>query len=98
MPKYLVTWEVDASRVPTDPKERGAMWSIMTDQVKQDLAENREEDWGCFVGEVSGYSISERSEIDIGKDLQRFYPFFTFKVRQVMSVDDVAEIAKSLME
>ncbi len=98
MPKYLVTWEVDANRVPTDPKDRGAMWSMMMDQIKQDLAENREEDWGCFVGEASGYSISERSEIDIAKDLQRFYPFVTFKVRQVMSVDEMAEVIQSLTE
>jgi hypothetical protein len=98
MPKYFMTWEVDPTRVPTDAKERGAMWSMMTEQVKQDLAENKEEDWGCFVGETSGYSISERSEIDLAKDLQRFYPFVTFKVHQVMSVDEVAELAKSLME
>jgi hypothetical protein len=74
------------------------MWSMMADQVKQDLKEHKEEDWGCFVGETSGYSISERSEIDIAKDLQRFYPFVSFKVRQVVSVDVVAEIAKSLTE
>ena len=98
MPKYLVTWEVDPTRVPTDAKERGAMWSMMTDMVKQDMKEGREEDWGCFVGETSGYSVSERSEIDLAKDLQRFYPFVTFKVHQVMSVDEVAELAKSMME
>ena len=98
MPKYLITWEVDPTRVPADSKERGAMWSMMTDQVKQDLIEGRDEDWGCFVGEPSGYSIVEGTEIDIAKDLQRFYPYITFKVRQVMSVDDVAELAKSMME
>ena len=98
MPKYFMTWEVDPTRVPTDAKERGAMWSMMAAQVKQDLAENKEEDWGCFVGETSGYSISVRSEIDLAKDLQRFYPFVTFKVHQVMSVDEMAEVAKSMTE
>ena len=98
MPKYLVTWEVDPARVSTDPKERGAMWRMMVDMVKQDLQENREEDWGCFVGETSGYSISERSEIDIAKDLQRFYPFVSFKVRQVMTVDEMAEVIQSMTE
>ena len=96
MPKYFMTWEVDPTRVPTDAKERGAMWSMMVEMVKQDLNEGKEEDWGCFVGETSGYSVSERSEIDLAKDLQRFYPFVTFKVHQVMSVDEMAEVTKSL--
>jgi len=87
-----------SARMPTDTKERGAMWSMMVEQVKQDMKEGREEDWGCFVGETSGYSVSERSELDLAKDLQRFYPFVTFKVHQVMSVDEVAELAKSMME
>jgi hypothetical protein len=98
MPKYLVLWEVDSSRAPTDAKERGAMWSMMVDQVKQDLKTGRELDWGCFVGEPKGYSVDERSEIDIAKDLQRFYPFLRFEVHQVMSIDEIAEVAKSLTE
>ena len=98
MPKYFMTWEVDPTRVPTDAKERGAMWSMMLETVKQDIKEGREEDWGCFAGEASGYAISERSEIDLAKDLQRFYPFVTFKVHQVMSVDEMAEVAKSMTE
>ncbi len=98
MPKYFMTWEVDPTRVPIDLKERGALWSMMLETVKQDIKEGREEDWGCFAGEASGYATSERSEIDLAKDLQRFYPFVTFKVHQVMSVDEVAELAKSMME
>ena len=98
MPKYLVTWEVDPTRAPIDPKERGAMWGMMVDMIKQDLKEGREEDWGCFVGKTGGYSISERSEIDIAKDLQRFYPYVTFEVRQVMTIDEMAEVIQSLTE
>jgi len=98
MPKYLVLWEVDATRAPIDAKERGAMWSMMVDQVKQDLKEGREEDWGCFVGETRGYAIDERSEVELAEDLQRFYPFLRFEVHQVMSIDEIAEVAKSLTE
>ncbi len=98
MPKYLMTWEVDPSRVPTDAKERGAMWSMMLETVKQDIKEGRANDWGCFVGETRGYSIGEQSEIDLAKNLQRFYPFVTFQVHQVMSVDEMAEVAKSMTE
>lgn len=98
MPKYLVTWKVDSSRAPTDAKERGAMWGMMADMIKQDLKEGLEEDWGCFVGKPSGYSISERSEIDIAKDLQRFYPYVTFEVQQVMTIDEMSEVIQSLTE
>jgi len=98
MPKYLVLWEVDPTRAPADAKERGAMWSMMVDQVKQDLAEGREEDWGCFVGETRGYTIDERSEVELAEDLQRFYPFLSFEVHQVMSIDEIAEVAKSLTD
>ncbi len=98
MPKYLVLWEVDPSMVSVDPKERGALWVGMTDSVKQDIKEGKMSDWGCFVGETSGYSVGEQSEVDLAKDLQRFYPFLTFKVFQVMSIDQIAEVAKSLTE
>ena len=98
MPKYFMTWEVDPTRVPIDPKERGALWSGMLEIVKQNIKEGTTSDWGCFVGEASGYSVSEQSEMELAKELQQFYPFVTFKVHQVMSVDEMAEVAKSMME
>ena len=97
MPKYFMTWEVDSTRAPTDPKERGAMWAGMLDMIKQDMKEGKISDWGSFPGESRGYSISEQSMLDLSKNLQRFYPFVDFQVHQVMSVDEVAEVAKSLM-
>ena len=97
MPKYLMIWEVDSSRIPTDPKERGAMWVMFAEMVKQNIAAGKTIDWGAFVGEDKGYAISERSEIGLGKDVQAMYPYVKFKVHQVMSVDDVVEVAKSMM-
>lgn len=29
MGKYLVLWEVDPTKVPIDPKERGAAWGML---------------------------------------------------------------------
>ena len=98
MPKYFMTWEVDPTRVPTDPKERGALWSGMVEMVKQEMKAGITSDWGAFVGEARGYSIGEQSVLDLSKTLQQFYPFVTFQVHQVMSVDEVAELAKSLTE
>jgi len=98
MPKYFMTWEVDPTRVPTDPKERGAMWLGMTEMVKQEIKAGITSDWGAFVGESKGYSVGEQSVLDLSKTLQQFYPFVTFQVHQVMSIDEVAELAKSLTE
>ena len=98
MPKYFMTWEVDPTRAPTDPKERGAMWAGMLELIKQDMKEGKVSEWGSFVGEGRGYSIGEQSLLDLSKDLQRFFPFVSFEVHQVMSIDEVDELAKSMME
>ena len=98
MPKYFMTWEVDPNRAPINPKERGAMWTGMVELIKQDMKEGKISDWGSFVGEGRGYSIGEQSLLDLSKDLQRFYPYVNFQVHQVMSIDEVAELSKSLME
>jgi len=97
MPKYFMTWEVDPTRVPIDPKERGALWSGMLEIIKKQMKDGTTTDWGAFVGEASGYSVGEQSQIDLAKTLQQFYPFVTFQVHQVMSIDEMAEVAKSLM-
>ena len=98
MGKYLRLWELNDSLAPVDAKERGAAWSAMVETVKQDLAEGRDTDWGCFVGETKGYAVSEQDEVSIGKDLQRFYPYITFKTFPVMTIDQIAEVARSLTE
>lgn len=96
MAKYLVMWEVDTSKVPISPQERGAAWTAMLSMIKQDMKDGKVSDWGAFVGETNGYSVMTGGEVELAKNLQRFYPFITFKVYQVASVDQVAEVAKSL--
>ena len=98
MPKYFMTWEVDPTRVPIDVKERGGLWGGMVEIVKQEIKDGITTDWGCFVGESKGYSVSEQSEIDLAKTLQQFYPFVTFEVHQVMTIDEMAEVIQSMTE
>ena len=98
MPKYLVLWEADPSKQPIDPKERGAALSALLDMVKHGIKEGTTIDWGSFLGEDRGYSISEVSEMELEKKLYRYAPFITFKVHRVMSVEQLAELAKSLTE
>ena len=61
MPRYLMTWEVDDTRVPIDIRERAVLWSGMIEMVKQQMKDGTTVDWGAFVGEgkgVSAYAVA----------------------------------------
>jgi len=94
--KYLLLWELNRDKMPDDAETRGEGWAMMLEMVKQDLEAGLNTDWGCFVGETKGYTVSENDPVELMKLLQRFAPYVVFEVRQVMSVDDVIEVAKSL--
>ena len=96
MAKYLILWEVDPSRAPEDPKERGEGWTLMLDMIKEDIKEGTMIDWGSFVGEGSGYAVAEQDEVELSKNLQRYFPYVSFTVKSVMSVEQTAEMAKAL--
>lgn len=98
MAKYLLLWELNSDKAPDDAKERGAGWLAMMDMIKQEIKEGTTTDWGCFVGETKGYAVGEQSDVELAKELQRYFPFVTFEVRPVMSVDQIAEVAKALTE
>jgi len=99
MAKYLVIWELDMSRTPIDPKERGAALGAMLDKDKQSLKDGIIKDWGCFLGELRGYTIHEvASEMELENYLHQFVPFATFKVYRVMSLEHCAEICLNLQK
>ncbi len=98
MAKYLVLWELDTSRISIDPKEREEAYLAMLDMLKQDIKDGVTKDWGSFLGENGGYMVCEGSEMELGKFLEQYVPFVTFKVYRVMSVEQTAELAKSLTE
>ena len=98
MAKYLITWESDMSRVPTDPKERAAMRMKMLEMTKQNLKEGKISDWGIFLGGFKGYAIGQGSAIDMAIGTAQFSPYVTFNVQEVLSVDEMLEAMKSLME
>ncbi len=96
MAKYLILWEVDQNRTPIDAKERGQMLGMMLGMVKQDLKAGIYKDWGSYVGEMRGYAIAEGEHVEIAKLMQRFRPYVSFEMREIASVDDNMEVAKSL--
>ena len=95
MAKYLINWEADISRWSTDPKERATMSIKMAEGIKQNMKEGRIRDWGLFVGGVAGYAVVEGNAPDVYKDLRQDYPYVTYKVQQVLSLDEALEVWKS---
>jgi hypothetical protein len=96
MGKYLMLWEVDQARVPISPQERGSGWGALIDMVKEDLKKGTLKDWGTFVGEISGYSVAEGTEVEIGNMIQQYVPWIIFKTHAIASVNQVDEIIKTL--
>jgi len=96
MGRYLVLWEIDSSRSPVDAKERVAGWSLLQEMVKQDIKSGITKDNGQFVGELSGYSIMEGTEVEVGSTLVKYFPYVNFKLHAVLSVSQVGEILKKM--
>ena len=96
MGRYLSLWEIDESKIPVDPKERAGGWSLLMAMVKESLEKGITKDWGAFVGETSGYSIVEGTEVEVSSYLQKFVPFVSFKLFPIASVNQVEEMIKML--
>ncbi len=96
MGRYLVLWEMDQTKVPISPQERGTGWAALMDVVKEDIKKGITKDFGAFVGELRGYSVMEGTEVEIATNLQQFVPFATFKVHAIASVEQTDEMIKAL--
>jgi len=96
MGKYLLLWEIDTTRIPVNPKERGAGWNALMGMVKQDIKKGITKDWGAFVGELRGYAIHEGTDLELMNALQQYSPFVHFKVHPIASVSQVDEMIKVL--
>ena len=96
MGKYLLLWEIDTTKIPVSPKERGAGWSAQMEMIKQDIKTGLIKDWGAFVGELRGYAVNEGSELEVMNATQKYSPFVHFKVHPIASVSQVDEMIKAL--
>ena len=98
MGKYLAIWEVDRTKIPIDPKERGAGWGMLMAMVRQDMERGLTKDWGAFMGETSGYSIFEGTEVEVMTALQQYVPFVFFKIHAIATEDQVNDMIKAISE
>lgn len=96
MSKFINLWEVDSSKMPTDPNERAALMGKLIEMTKKMLDEGQITDWGIFAGGGAGYGISEGTEADILKRTMQFAPYIKSQVHPVLSIDEMAEVMKSM--
>ncbi len=96
MAKYLILWEIDHTKIPVDPKERGAGWAALMKMIKKDRKKGLTKDWGVFVGETNGYSVFQGSELEVMNTLHQYVPFVKFKVHPVATESQVNRMIKAL--
>jgi hypothetical protein len=96
--KYLVLWEIDPTRVPTDAKERATAWLMMMEMVKADTKKGFHKDWGAFPAESKGYSIEECSEADIMSVSLQYQPYVRFEVHPVISLAQDEQVIRASMK
>ena len=96
MGRYLTIWEVDQTKIPIDPKERGEAWGLLMAMVKQDIEKGITKDFGAFVGETGGYAVYEGTELEVMNTIQQYIPYCIFKMHPIATESQVNEMIKAL--
>jgi hypothetical protein len=97
MPKYVLLWEMDSSRMPPDPQARMAAIMKMSEMTAQALKDKKISEWGVFVGENKGYAIAEGSWQDVMQGSLLFAPYVINKVYQAASLEEATSVIKAMM-
>ena len=66
MGRFLALWEADDSRLPADPKERGAGYEVALKFIREEMKKGLIKDWGSFVGTTCGFIVYEGTEVEVG--------------------------------
>jgi len=93
---YLTIWDIDKTKIPIDPKERGEGWALLMALVRQNIEKGLIKSWGAFVGETRGYAVWEGSEVDVMVAIQQYVPFASFKTHPVATESQVNDEIKAL--
>jgi len=91
MSRYLNLWEINYSQFPTDPKEIETLMSQAREWVDQNISKGFITSWGAFLTGGKGYSVFEGSPSEVYKATQKFSPYFTSQIHEVLSVDELPE-------
>ena len=96
MGRYLLMWEADESRIPVNPEERKVGWLGAIEMTKQEMKDGLTKDWGSFLGQTKGFSISEGTEEDVIRETMKYIPYFRFKIYPLVSIKKLEEAIKAM--
>ena len=85
-------WRLDPSKVPVDPKERGAGLTLLMNMIKEDREKGILHDWGAFPSEGKGYCIVEGTNVDVMKMTEKYVPYVSFQTYPVATIFEVDEL------
>ena len=69
---------------------------MLLGMVKEDMASGVLKDWGAFPGDRSGFGVVVGSEMDVMKLTMRYAPHIMFRVKPVVSADELLAFLKSV--
>jgi hypothetical protein len=92
----LVLWEADNSLSPRDPEERMKHVVSMLEAVKKSVDKGQMKMWGMSPGGGYGYCIMEQSGNELFAQLAPYYPYVQFKIKPMISVDEVLGTLKAM--
>ena len=98
MPRYLMEWELDPTKVPISPQERATAWLPMVQMVKQDMQSGLIKEWGAYIGEGKGFGVFEGSEDEAQKMTQKYIPFVRFTSHAASTVDQMEKLFEEMMK
>jgi hypothetical protein len=96
MPRYMMTWELDTTKIPVNPKERANAFLPMVQMVKQDMQSGLLKEWGAYIGEMRGFGVSEGSEEAVAMMAQKYAPIVQFTGHPVATIDQMEKLFKEM--
>jgi len=91
MSKYLVIWEINTSQRAANPTEFGKIMSGAGEFVQQNIDKGLIKSWGAYLTGNKGYGVWECSPTDLYKEIQKFTPYFTCEVNEVISLGELPQ-------
>jgi hypothetical protein len=98
MARYLLISELDTSRTPEDPKAKKTQWLAWQGPIVKALKDGSLKDWGYVAGENRAYAIFEGNAVDLHTLTSSWVPFVTFKVGELLTIEELNKATKALPE
>ncbi len=91
MPRFIIYWKADNSRIPEDPKTRMDLFNALLQVTKKAMGEGLK-DWGIHAEGGAGYAVFEGSEQELSLLMGAFIPTIIFDVHVVLNVDEQLQV------